>query len=355
MRHFGIFLLLATGCTAGLDHDLPLQEALEGLVGRWTRADAGGIAVVVDRGGETIARVNLGKADREAGTPFTTRTPSYVASLTKPITALVVLGLHVDGTLSLDAPLADHLPDLPAPLGAVTARQILTHASGVPDWIGLAGGRTQCLDEIAGTTDDDVVALLTAHGGLDFPPDTDARYSNGGYVLLSRLAQAASEQSMPALVQARIAAPLGLETTWVIHQETPDPLPRAIGTKRSGALCDYALWTTGAGGIVASVDDLVVISRAVADGDLLPDDLRDEALAPLGPPLSPSASGHGLGWFVGDRAQGEVAWHTGNFGGFANTWLIAPEADLTIAALSNGSTRQVNDLAELILAHPDLR
>jgi CubicO group peptidase (beta-lactamase class C family) len=44
---------------------------------------------------------------------MTTDTPSYIASLSKPITALLILQLHSEGLLSLDAPISDHLPDLP--------------------------------------------------------------------------------------------------------------------------------------------------------------------------------------------------------------------------------------------------
>lgn len=348
-------VLLVTGCETPLNHEVPVQSAVDELLRELTSADGGGVAVAVNHRGEPVVRSSSGLADRQRGTPMTTETPSYIASLSKPITALLILQLHAEGVLSLDAPVSDHLSDLPSSLGAVTARQLLTHQSGVPNWVELAGGRTQCLEEVAGTTNEDVMAMLIRAAELDFEPETDAEYSNGGYVLLARLAEAASGSAMAALVQDRIATPLGLDTTWVITEEAPDPFERAIGTKRNGVACDYNLWTTGAGGIAASAEDLLIVGDAWQDGRFLPPELVETAFSPIGPPLSENALGHGLGWFVGERAQGRVVWHTGHYAGFVNVWLLAPEADLTLVILSNGSISKVAEIADTLLEHPGLQ
>jgi CubicO group peptidase (beta-lactamase class C family) len=200
-----------------------------------------------------------------------------------------------------------------------------------------------------------VVEMLINQGELDFEPGADATYSNGGYVLLARLAEAASGSSMATLVHDRIATTLGLDTVWVITQYTPDPFERAIGTKRNGRTCDYGTWTTGAGGIAGSAEDLVIIGDAWQEGALVPSELVEEAFSPMGPALSDDAVGNGLGWFVGERTQGRVVWHTGHYAGFVNVWLLAPEADLAIAVLSNGSISRAADVAEKLLEHPDLQ
>lgn len=360
-RFFAAVLLLSfstcllTGCATDLSHELPVQQAVDELLQELTSADGGGVSVAVNRAGESVVRSSLGLADRQRGTPMTAETPAYIASLSKPITALLILQLHNEGVLSLDAPISNHLPDLPASIGAVTARQLLTHRGGVPNWIELAGGRTQCLEELAGTTNDDVVEMLITHGKLDFEPETDAKYSNGGYVLLARLAEAASGSSMADLVQDRIATPVGLDTTWVVTQDRSDPFDRATGTKRNGTVCDYGLWTTGAGGIAASAEDLAMIGDAWQNGGLLPPELVEEAFAPTGPALADTAVGHGLGWFVSERSQGRVVWHTGHYAGFVNVWLLAPEEDLTIVVLSNGGISEAADIAEKLIEHPDLQ
>jgi len=346
---------ILVGCKTDLSDELPVQQAVDELLEEMTSMDGGGVAVAVNRGGEPVVRSSLGLTDRQRGTPMTTETPSYIASLSKPITALLILQLHNEDILSLDAPISRHLPDLPTSIGAVTARQLLTHQAGVPNWIKLAGGRTQCLKELAGTTNDDVVRMLIGHGRLDFEPETDAEYSNGGYVLLARLAEAASGSSMAALVEDRLATPLGLDATWVVTEDTPDPFLRAIGTKRNGTVCDYGLWTTGAGGIAASAEDLLVIGDAWQDAGLLPPELVEEAFSPTGPALSDDAVGHGLGWFVSERTQGRVVWHTGHYAGFVNVWVLAPEANLTIVVLSNGSISRATDIADRLLEHPDLQ
>lgn len=197
--------------------------------------------------------------------------------------------------------------------------------------------------------------MLIEQGQLDFEPGTAAEYSNGGYVLLARLAETVSGSSTAALVRDPIAVPLGLDTTWVLTRDAPDPLNRAIGTKRNDTVRDYDLRTTGAGAIAASAEDLLIIGEAWQDGTLLPPKLVEGVSSPTGPSLSDSAVGHGLGWFVGERAHGRVVWQSGHYAGFVNLWPLAPEADLTPVVLSNGSISEAADLADKLLEHPDLQ
>lgn len=78
---------------------------------------------------------------------------------------------------------------------------------------------------------------------------------------------------------------------------------------------------------------------------VLPDRLRRE-------PQSRSTCSAGGG---GASPKGRVVWHTGHYAGFVNVWLLAPEADLTIVVLSNGSISEPDDLAEKMLEHPNLQ
>jgi CubicO group peptidase (beta-lactamase class C family) len=127
------------------------------------------------------------------------------ASLGKPVFAYGVLKLAQEGNLDLDAPLADYLPDgyvhvqdpfdagqsdatdlMPASaLRDVTARQILTHTSGLPNW---------------------------ANGTLTFafPPGSAWRYSGEGYLLLQRAVESATGTEFNAFMRARVFEPMAM-------------------------------------------------------------------------------------------------------------------------------------------------
>src|SRR5215469_10150377 len=97
-----------------------------------------GLSLAVFRKGRIVWLRGFGVRDRASGVPVDTGTLFEAASMSKPLFAYVVLKLCEKGTLDLDTPLTHYtqrrlLEDLR--LNLITARQILSHTSGlVPDW-----------------------------------------------------------------------------------------------------------------------------------------------------------------------------------------------------------------------------
>lgn len=111
-----------------------------------------GEALVAERGAVVYSGA-FGLADRKARLPYTTGTPSCLASLSKPITAVALMMLVENGLVTFDRRLAELLPGFSTAVGAVTVRQLLTHTSGVPDYPDLGVDRP-------GVTNAEIVAAL---------------------------------------------------------------------------------------------------------------------------------------------------------------------------------------------------
>lgn len=92
-----------------------------------------GEALVAERG-IVVYSGAFGVADREAKFPYTTSTPSCLASLSKPVTAIALMMLAENGAVTFETQLGQLLPGFSPTIGAVTVRQLLTHTSGVPDY-----------------------------------------------------------------------------------------------------------------------------------------------------------------------------------------------------------------------------
>jgi beta-lactamase class C len=130
-------MMLDTARDAGLSPDA-LRHAFSLLDG-WT-ADGviPGAAALVARGGRVAGEAYLGLADRTTERPTDAGTIWGLASITKPVTATVVLLLVERGFLALDQPLHTLLPEfLDGPVTghdrrAVTLRHLLAHCSGLP-------------------------------------------------------------------------------------------------------------------------------------------------------------------------------------------------------------------------------
>jgi len=96
-----------------------------------------GAAITLIRGQKIVASRFFGKAGAEI--PVSTQTVFEVCSMSKPVFAFLAMDLIGRGGLSLDQPLSDLLPEVmiseqPGYSREITARMILSHTSGLPNW-----------------------------------------------------------------------------------------------------------------------------------------------------------------------------------------------------------------------------
>ena len=322
-------------------------RAVDSLFTSYNRPDAPGASVVVIRDGQVVVRRAYGMADLQRHVAATTETEYRLASVSKQFTAMAVMLLAKDGRLRFDQPARDFLPELPAATRAVTVRHLLNHTSGLVDYEDLIPAtRTAQLD------DRDVLTLLASQDSVYFPPSTQYRYSNSGYVLLGIIVARVSRMPFPDFLRTRIFTPLGM-TASVAHVEGSDTVPhRAYGySPRGGSFeqTDQSVTsaTLGDGGIYTNVDDMVRWDQALYGTTLV--DAATMHLATTPPPLPAGAeTQYGFGWFV-DSYRGETRWrHTGETSGFRNAIQRYPARRLTIVILTNRSSGEPEAIAERI-------
>jgi CubicO group peptidase (beta-lactamase class C family) len=147
-----------------------------------------------------------GSVDRE--------TLFQVMSISKWVTAWVVLTLVESGDLELDAPITDHLTDWRLPesqydASGVTVRRLLSHTAGVNhgDFEGfLPDQEMQSLVDFMTKPADG-----GAHGNVrldQFEPGTSMRYSNNGYALLQHVVEQITGESFEDYAWRAVLQPL---------------------------------------------------------------------------------------------------------------------------------------------------
>ncbi|MCZ7436596.1 serine hydrolase [Micromonospora sp. WMMC241] len=225
-----------------------------------------------------------------------------IGSITKTMTAVLVMQQRDAGRLALDDPLDKHLPG--TPIGALTVRQLLGHASGLqrePD-----GG--EWWERAPGRDLDTLLAGLTP-GKIAYPPHLTYHYSNLAYGLLGAALERVAGAPWAELLTDRLLAPLGMRRTTV-----PPTEPYARGfvvhpwheTLREEPLTDSGAMAP-AGQLWSTVEDLARWAAFLADPD--PALLDPATLAEMCVPVAISdpdswTGGHGLGvefYRVGER------------------------------------------------------
>jgi CubicO group peptidase (beta-lactamase class C family) len=167
----------------------------------------------------------VGKSDLASGREMKTDDLFWIASMTKPMTAMCVAMLAEEGKLSFGDPVEKHLPEfagqwlvesktkdrmtLVRPGRPITIRDLLTHTSGIGE---MKSPRPHA----------SIAELCTGYARepLQFPPGSKWSYSNPGINTLGRIVEVVSGQPFAEFLQQRLFDPLGMKDTTFYPTDT---------------------------------------------------------------------------------------------------------------------------------------
>ena len=298
--------------------------------------------LTVDVGDERRFERADGYAHRALRVPNTVQTRFAIASGSKTFTALAVLRLIEEGVLSLDTRVRGVLgADLPLIDDEVTVEQLLTHTSGIGDYI----------DESADWGTNDYVLPVPVHVLAEteafvpvvdgypqaFPPGERFTYCNGGYIVLALIAERASGIEYHDLVEAQVCARAGLGKTSFLRSDDL-PADAALGYlfeqgDRTNVL-HLPVRGNGDGGIYTTADDLHTFWRALTEGRIVNVETFEEMTRPRFD-VPEEGMRSGMGVFLG--ATGSQLIMEGHDAGASFRSVHHPRTATTWSVLGNSS------------------
>jgi D-alanyl-D-alanine carboxypeptidase len=283
-----------------------------------------------------------------------------IGSITKTMTATVILQLAQEGKLSLDDPISKYRPEVPNG-DTITIAQLLDMRSGLAGYTEDPVFWRAAAEDPGRTWTPDELLALAFNAPAMAEPGTAWHYSNTNYILLGLVMQDVTGQTVPELFQQRLFDPLGLDSTVMpalddasipatyahgyqfgTTEQTfgADPaLPadeqRAVANGEmlpadwSGANPSIA-WT--AGSVISTADDLAVWTNALVDGGVLDAEMQAQRLASIQPidPAQPDGPAYGSGMIRAGSYYG----HGGQIWGYESQVIRDPETDTTVVALA---------------------
>ncbi len=222
---------------------------------------SGSVMVVQDD--EVLVNEGYGLANIETGEANTADTIYTIGSITKLFTAISILQLHEAGTLDINAPISDYLPDVPADKADITIIQIMNMEGG------LATDHTNGTDFDPMSREEALDAILNAE--LYALPGTEFNYSNSGYTLLAILIEMTGGQSYQDYIREHILNPLDMRHSG-FRGEAFENVAYAsnifddYGTANDW---DYSWVVVGNGGMVSNNADLYRFMQAVINYELV--------------------------------------------------------------------------------------
>jgi CubicO group peptidase (beta-lactamase class C family) len=245
--------------------------------------------------------------------PPSTDTQYRIGSITKTMTAVLVMQLRDEARLDLGDRLDHHLPGVD--YGDRTIRHLLAHASGMQSeppgaWWERSPGVSY--PELADAVDD---------SAAPFPAGATHHYSNLAYGLLGEMVARIRGQSWWDQVEQRILHPLGMRRTTYLAEP-----PAATGYSVhhfAGTLAEEPAQDTRAmapaGQLWSTVTDLASYARFLLEGhdDVLAPSTLTEMCTPQSGSLAGGLSGgYGLGLRLVAGGSGLLVGHTGSMPGF---------------------------------------
>lgn len=289
--------------------------------------DGGGCVIAgVFRGDQMIWAKGYGWADVENKIPASRDTISRVGSISKPMTAIVLVQQVERDVLGLDDPVGEYFPEIknlanpPEGSDPITFRMLASHTAGLvrePDLADAASGPIARWEE--------KVILSIPRTGFRTPPNAEYYYSNIGYGILGLAVSRAAERPFMDMVTEDIFEPLEMtDSTFVV---STDEMERrlAVGYIRDDKTGEVRSelptrehlgrgYKVPNGGVYSTVDDLHKFASAmmgVGPAQIISPESRTEVFS-----SQPPADAYGLGFNIDQEAGMIIVGHRGAIAGY---------------------------------------
>lgn len=309
----GVFIcpVASAQSAASIKLDAPVAKLQADIPALMKEAEIPGMSIAVIRNGRVAWHNNFGVKNSKTAQPVDDNTVFEAASLSKPVFAYAVLKLVEQGKIGLDVPLTTYLAkryiENDPRLEKITARFVLSHRTGFPNWRGDGNP-------------------LTIH----FTPGERFSYSGEGFVYLQRVVEQIEGQPLNDVMNALVFAPLGMtsssyvwrpdfdERTATGHDSegTPQELwkPKEAGAASTlnTTLHDYALFVAA---IVNNVGMKLATFREMETPQIAVNPECSNCTEKAPKELSKNIF-WGLGWGIQKNGNEVSLWHWGDNGSF---------------------------------------
>jgi CubicO group peptidase (beta-lactamase class C family) len=218
--------------------------------------------VTASENGKVIYEKAFGMANADFKIPNTVNTRIGIASITKPMTSVILLKLVEEGEIRLEDPLSKYISDFPSG-DKITVEMLRQHRSGI-----LHRVMPPEMETVPYTSAEMVEKVKLAK--LAFAPGEQRLYSSGGYAVLARVLEIASGKPYAQLLKQYVFDPAGMrdsvdfDSAAIMERRAQDYVLDE-GGYRNASLKDYS-FLVGAGSVFGTASDVHRFGSAIIDG-----------------------------------------------------------------------------------------
>lgn len=305
---------------------------------------------------------SLGKSNLAHNAPMYTNSQFRTGSVTKMLTATVILMLMEKNKLTLEDKLVEHLPQLAGKIpGAdkISIRHLLGHLSGIFDPPNESlRYQADLINNPAAMYSmpmEDILEEYVFGKNLHFTPGAGYSYSNTNYWLLGMIAERISHRTIQELMEEMIFIPLQMSNTYIESRDDSKVARGYADLYNNGVLLDVSLWDRAEGdggadgGLISTADDLFKFMTGLFNGKLIsPTTLKEMKKIQWSSCNTPECE-YGLGLEIWRTEAGIAYGHNGGLVGIeANVLYYENSGGISVLYKNNGNGSDKNWLGKLI-------
>ena len=324
-------------------HAQSLEQKIDELLTAYASQNKLNGSVLVAQKGKIIYEKGFGYRNAEQKIPNDVNSIFQIGSITKQITAAVIMQLQQEGKLSVKDKLSKYFSGF-VNGDKITIENLLTHTSGIHNY---TDDSVVMKSDLAKHYSQQEMLKLFAGYSPDFEPGMNWRYSNSGYSILGYIIEKVEKKPYEKVVRQRIFQPLlmtnsGFDFTNLSSPNktkgyfsiNPNPMPAPI----MDSTIAYS-----AGAIYSTVGDLYKWERALYTNKLL----KPESWKTV---FTPYKNKYGYGWGIDSLYGKLLTTHSGGIPGYSSNILRFPQDEAVVIVFDNSSSGAVTAISKNIAA-----
>ncbi len=300
-------------------------------------------AVMVAYRGQPLYNRYFGYADYGKKSRINDETTFQLASTSKPFTAVAILMLQEQGKLTIYDDVRKHIPNFP--YSGITIKNLLTHTSGMQDYIHWANSYWSTSRDGYMSNEDLLTLMAEKKPRMIFTPNTQFKYTNTNYAVLASIVEKVSEVPFAEFLKLNIFVPLRMYNTYVMDPR--EPMPNEASKCYKGGWNEYKFMYQdglyGDKGVFSTVKDMLKFDQALYTTALLSRNTIFAAYSPQNSMMKEPRN-YGLGWrmyLYPDREK--IIYHNGLWHGNNSCFYRFIQDRFTIIIQCNKFTTKTYD------------
>ncbi len=301
-------------------------------------------AILVAKKGQVIFEAYHGFFDLRKKDSLNSHSAFQLASVSKTFTAMATLKLAQMGKLSINDDVKKYFPAFP--YDHVTIRLLLSHRSGLPNYIYFMQKLGWNI-KLHCTNEDVLDYLIKFKPPATAKPDTHFSYCNTNYALLALIIEKASGESYADFLQQQFFTPLHMNDTYVFNiKDSATAMPSYDWRGRHEA---FTFLDCGIGdkNIYSTPEDLLKWDQALYTNNIFTKKTLEEAFTPYSNE-KPGIRNYGYGWRMNVYPNGKkVIYHNGWWHGNNAVFIRMIQDSVSIIILGNKYNRNIYEAKDM--------